>query len=295
MSLQKLPNLNQIPADLLETIPVLEPGQRATFRSLKTDIDFDAELGTSTVIYPRLFIGYRDTIRYKGESIRIGIPKTIEDGKVTSFLSEVHGSGGLFPGFFHLFGDNNSDQEKYTFLMLSNLRKGNPYRDKSITPIIEFVDEVKENKADRKNRSVLKDALSIAIGLSLSDVREIICALNMNEFQDETILRNTVERYAEENPAVFIQSFKNPAFKLSAQMRRAHDKGIIMWDAASRKVKWVDAKNTLITVIEKSAGDEWLMAFAEYCIATQAGMNVTKEIKKRLRDSGVEGVETGSE
>ena len=282
MYLDKLPNLNQIPSDLLETIPPLEPGQVARFRSLIHVVDFDAELNISTVIYKRLFLGYRDTIRWKGQLIPIGIPKETDNGNVVSFSSELFGAGELFSGIISLYGDNMEDQKKYMFMMLSNYRKGNPCRSTSQKPLYELIDIPAESKARRKSRSALRDALNVAENMTLDEVRSYACALNMNENQPEDALRDAIEAYAQTNPEVFMNSFKNPAFALSAVIRRALDGNIIFFEPTVNKVKYADAKATTIATLDLAEGESWLMAFAEYCLTSEQGAAAMKNIKRQV-------------
>lgn len=285
MYLQKLPNLNQIPAELLESIPKLEPGQVATFRSLKTSKHFDLEKNTYTVVYPRLFISYRDIVRYKGKLYPIGIPRTFAaDGKVESFEADIFGAGVKFSGKFSLYGDNMQDQEKYMFLMLCNLRKGNEFRDSRYAAKIEYIDVPSESKQSRKRRSLLRSALDIAENLSMKEIKDVVSALNMNESQEEVLLRDIVEAYAETNPELFIKSYQNPSFLQSAVVKRASDAGIIYWDQRSSKVRWSDANQTTLATLEPEAAKNWVRSFSEYCTSNTAGQKAIKEIKKKLNE-----------
>lgn len=296
MYLEEMPNLNRLPAELLENVPRLEPGQIAVFRSLKTSIHYDLEKDRQSVVYNRLFVTYKDEIRYKGKVYHIGIPKDFRDGKVESFLSEVFGSQTLFTGKIVLHGDSALDQKKYEFLMLSNYRK-NPgieglVHDSRVTPKLEFVDDQAEGKERRKKRSILKQALDVAESLDIRQVKDFVASLNMNENQDNDVLRDIVESYAEKNAVVFLDAYKDKNFLKRATVRRASDAGIIFFDTHANKVRWVDSKNTAIATLEPEAKDDWVKGFAEYCGSNSLGDKAFKEISRRISEKIVSGKDT---
>lgn len=275
--------INNVPQELIDTIPPLKQGQEVVFRSLIVKNHFDAETGSMEEIHPSLVLIYRDEIRFKNNTYPIGIVDKVENGQIYNYKKDMFGVGTKFSGRFSFFGGRIEDEAKYIFCMLSNLRKGNPNRDLSYPPLFELVDTAIESKDNRKKRNLLNDALTIATGMNLKDVREFVAALNEDETQDEDIIREIVEEYAEENPAQFLEGFKNPVFKVQAEVRRALDSGFIVWDASTNKVRRTDARNTTITTLEGNVGDNWVELFAEFLVTSTAGKTVLPELRKKVK------------
>ena len=126
--------------------------------------------------------------------------------------------------------------------------------------------------------------------MSLPEVREFALALNQDEAQDEDVLRDFIEDYAQKNPKLFLKSYTNPVFKIQPIIKRSVDNGLIHHDAATRKVKQNDAKGTTITTLSEEENKSWLEQFAEYLHTSPAGEAVLKGLKKKLKEGVINAI-----
>lgn len=285
--LRQFPNLNQVPEEILKTIPPLEEGEVVTFQSLVTATDYDAEFGTSKTVYPPVQLPTRDIIKVKKDgktiNVPIGIPKTVDNDKVIEWEFFMPGnSHSLYSGRFSFTGGNIEQEEKYYFYMLSNLRKDNPFRDKNITPLYELIDNRKTAEQVRKTTNNLRLALNIVDGMTDGECDDFAAAMNWPYQSDKTILKADIEEYATNEPQAFLDNFSNKGkLEIKSILKRAEEKGFIKYDTNKNRVMWVKG-NAIIITLEPEEGKDWLELFSDWVRNSANGAQVFKSIKSKI-------------
>lgn len=285
MYLQKFDKLNDLPQETIDSVPPLKDGETVIFRSLKKEEVIDAENGSKEIVYPALHIPFRDTIKVGGKAYRIGIPKDVQDDKVISFDSQIHGLGERFSGVFSVTGGSIEDGAKYMFYMLSNLRKDNPNRDKSFPALYELVDTKANAKNTTKIISQKLNALNIADNMSDGECRDFAASMNWNSEADILIIKADIMTYVDANYDEFLGNFQNKStMEIKTIIKKAEEKGVIAFDATKYRVCWVtEGKNSaVIATLDKQEGVDWLTSFSEWAKTASNGAAVLKSLKKKV-------------
>ena len=297
--MQVLKNFNNISVELKNTIPQLKSGEVLTVQML-TGVPFtqiNGEDGTQTteLLFGKHQIPTRDRIKdpffKRGgdtpEYVHIGVPlevnATSEAVESTKFLMPGIGES-QFLGKFSLIGGDVEDEELYEYLWLSNYNGSNPYRDKTITPLFEFVDFKKESKEKRKGANNKLTALSIATTMDLDDVKDFHASMGWNMSDDNEILRANIEDYADKFHDEFLKRFDDPMTKVKSEVKRAIDANIIKYDPTGHKILWAQS-NVVLMKLERVEGQSWLDQAAEWTmVGGVQATNFRKNIQKQLKE-----------
>ena len=283
---------NNISKKLLETIPVLKPGQRVHFRRLDGVFDPLKKIyfyGSAKSVSCHDFIW--DPFAEKTVEIGVLRDDAIVDGKVRrkGWKSFVLGGtdSGLLNEKFDLVGGRIEDMEFFAFFWLCNQRRDNQYRDKSVQPWFEYIDQEAEIKRFAKENDMLFAALQRARNMSADDIKIFAASQNWNlkDAGDDPISINKafsarIQNYAKDNPKDFLEKVGDESNKLKADVKIAFDKGVISYDSLAHKV--LNKTGATIATLEKNDSKNHVELFAEWVDTAVNGVKVMDGIRKQV-------------
>jgi hypothetical protein len=287
--------LNNISDKLKATIPSFSNGETKNFRMLngkKNDEPDLAERSKNPVLFPRTQIPTKDRIYDpyggkdgKGDYVDI----LVADGwngdvptRPTFFLPGE--SDFRFEGKFALTGGSVRDMELFEYFWLCNYREGNPNRDKSITPLFEYIDIKAESQENAAPADLMFEALGLAIGLKddIAKANTIAASLNWTLQTDDEILINSLKVYAQKEPAHFIKiaNTDKKVLENKSFVKEALDAGVLTFETTTGKLS---NKNSLLNTFDMKQGFEPLDEIAAWLSSAANGAEITKSVKKQMK------------
>jgi hypothetical protein len=179
-------------------------------------------------------------------------------------------------------GNNRLDTELYSYLMLSNYRKNNENRNGDQEAIYELIDTKAVAAKKREDRSKRLEALQFAANMTSEEVVETIASMGLNEKQDLQVLRDKLEAFAEEEPENFLKVASNKNKAMKANVKKALDQGVIVFDRSQNAFKWA-TNEEIITTVPRSTGTGHLDGFVGFLLGNKKGEKVYDEIVKLLK------------
>lgn len=283
-------NFNAISDKLKEQIPLLQPGQVATFQMLngRPNAD-DDDKKKNPVLYGKqqLLTQFRvfDKFKKNSEGKEVGgyvdiiLADEWEDDKPTKAKMFVAGFGeGFFTGKFDLMQGNIEHEELYEVLMLSPEREGSLCPNATIHPKFKLIDFKKEAEAKTKDLSKFKRAVELAISISGEDAAVVLRSINRTYTDvDERIA--AVGELARTNPDLFLKIYDDPQKETKATLKEAMEAGVIGIDAKGK----VTMGTEVLTTISTKDGTELLEQLTAWVNSAQNGKDVFGSIKKQLK------------
>lgn len=179
-------------------------------------------------------------------------------------------------------GNNRLDTELYSYLMLSNYRKNNENRNGDQEAIYELIDTKAQAAKKREDRSKRLEALQFAANMTGEEVVETIASMGLNEKQDIQVLRDRLEAFAEEDPESFLKIASNKNKAMKANVKKALDQGVLVFDRTQNAFKWA-VNEEIITTVPRSTGTGHLDGFVGFLLGSKKGEKVYDEIAKLLK------------
>ncbi len=170
----------------------------------------------------------------------------------------------------------------YDFLLLSNANASNPFRDKSVPPIFEMVNDAAEASERSGKRSTLYDCLSAIRHWTRTEMQTIAAAYNINTDQETSVLKDRLEELAEKAPAEFYAKIDSEDTKVRAVIKLAIDAGIIAYSAHEHNYKMVESE-AIIATLERRDGVEHTQQFVEFLNSAANGPAVLGSIQDALK------------
>lgn len=248
----------------------LKPGDMVKYRLLNgtPNIDRDRKKGDDVLFPAVVGIPLRTIIYdpgYKDESgktreagtVQIGVVKFFDDRTKQPVFEKYYvqtqkGDGGIF----FLRGGVIDEMNKYDAIELSNLNKSNPFRDQTIDPVFERIDDAKESKVKSTKRNFLLDSL-VAIRAWTAEERRIIGAsYNLSSQLDADVLKDRLEEIAEKDPATFYKHIDSEDTKIRALIKLSQEAGIISFNAHENKWTYTGSDETLALLDRKEGVSE---------------------------------------
>lgn len=285
--LTKKGGINDVPQEMYEGMPKLENGKPVVIRTLAKNSVKNLFTSKVDVIYEKTSIPLRDTITDKdGNRIIIGIPRNWNKEQVEEFeilmpfkemgVGEYHGLFALTAGAFTSFGVPH--EEILAFLWLSNQNSSNEKRNTQVQARYEFIDNKKDAKVIGKRLDQLTIALNVIADWKPQEVKDFAASLNLDTEDDIDVLKTTIRQMAMSDIESFNKHYENPNRAIKSVLKKAEDKGIIVYDAGSNTVKWKDGGVQIITL--SGYDTPWLDQMADWCLKG-GGEKVYSQIEKR--------------
>lgn len=219
-----------------------------------------------------------------GRFVDIGVVQEFTGDNVTKTVPFYATNGGDFinDGLIRLSGSNNRDAEIYEFFEISNYNKSFPYRSEDVEPIFERLDLEAENQRAIKVISKKADALTLAINMTLTEMREFCAQMNWNEIAEESVIKTQLLQFAESNPAKFLELYNDPMFSNKSTVKRAITADIIRYDPAQHRIVWGNTEQT-IAILDRIDGKNHVELFADWLHNHKNGHDVRMKLESMLR------------
>lgn len=179
-------------------------------------------------------------------------------------------------GHIELEGGRAQDQEIHSFLFLADYRANKEGRDETKEAIYVLVDEKKKAEEDRRVRNLKRDAMNAAAEMKPQEVRDFIAALGRDDRRELTVLRDEAEAFAESDPNQFLTIYNNKQNPMKATLKRALDKGVILFDSEENKFSFPDGE--VICVVARSTDNKHIEGLVAHCISGKKGEAVYQRI-----------------
>jgi hypothetical protein len=266
--------------DYKTEITPLKKGQKALYELVgikKDPLDPDGE--KLTIPFAK---GVPNTDRSwdekKGEFIDIAF-KLSESAGGEPVMGDIifwRGDGGLMV----LQGGKARDEKLYQYMERTKYNGSNPHRDPSYPVIFIRKDYKAEAKKKRDERDMKFLAVKKAKELNTVLVRQIAVYLNLNMDQEEDVLREKLEEYAESNPTAFISLTENKDLVIMEVCNEAVSRGLLFVDKQGRKITDKGGQTLLTWQIKPDANP--LQEFVAF-VKTDAGSEYYSELKSVLK------------
>lgn len=295
---QRINDFSKTIFDYLEKRPLL-PGMVAKYRLLNGTPQFNKKTGNTDMIY-----GSSVAVRLKSNIIDPGFvieaedkkdSKTVDAGiKVVGIVTEIDKQGNaLFKGKlyvtpainqpeFYISGDNAEDVLMYEALELSSENKSNPYRDKSVLPTFERIDDVAEAKQRTGKRNYLRESLNAIDRWTYEEMKAIAAGYNISTKLPQGTMRDRLESIAEKNPEVFYKNIDSEATKLKGLISIAKEAGVIHFTAIEN-TWYFTASGEVITILQRKEGVDETQQLALFLDASANGPKIQGNIEKLVR------------
>ncbi len=288
--MQVVKNWNNISEKLKELIPVLQPGQTATFQMLngRPNPD-DDDKKKNPILYGKkqLQTQFRVFDKYKLDStgkkevggyVDIVLADEWHEDKPTKAKMFVAGFGeGFYTGKFDLMADRIEDVELYEVLMLSPEREDTLCPNATVHPLFKLLDFKKEAEKKTKDLTKFKRAVELAIAITGDDAAIVLRSINRSYTDvDERIA--AVGELARNNPDLFLKIYDDPQKETKATLKEAMEAGIISVDAKGK----ISMGTEILTTITTKDGVELLEQLTAWVNSAQNGKDVFATIKKQL-------------
>jgi len=280
---KNLNNVSDTVKKYLDSIK-LKPGQIVKYRLLNgtPNIDPQRKKGDD-MIYPScIAIGLQEKVKDPEGGIKqVGVVKTFDDKKQPVFaafiLTPQKGDG----GFFFLSGDKIADIEMYDVLELKNNNKSNPYRDTSVIPVFERVNEAAESKIKSKKRNYLFDSLDAIRHWTPDEMRFAGASNGLSSSLEPDVLKDKLEEIAEKDPETFYKSIESEDNKVKAVIKLSTEAGIISFNA--HEYKWVYPSGETVALLNRREGENEVTGLTEFLKTSVNGPKIQGQLEKLLK------------
>jgi len=218
----------------------------------------------------------------KSKSKRIGMIDTVDEKGIPTKFTKIKVDG-RYKGILKLELEEIPEHFEYAmYLEMHPKLSGGDFVDKTKRQIISRVDEKAAADKARLERSARKKALDAVEVMSDKEILDFATAMMWDDTQDPAILRNEAEALAELDPVYFNDIVKGKDVEYRATVKRALDKGVILFDPSEYSFKYGGNMQTIHTLspagekshVEKMAN--WLQT------AGDSGNKVYQKIKSLL-------------
>ena len=296
MSLKRYPgsDLNQISATLQKYLDdrKLVKGGIAKYRLLNGLINTDpTRLKGNDIIFPSsTAISLRANILDPGDE-GANNDKNVEIGSVISFddktklpifksllIHPTKGDGGLF---FIRYGVI-AEMDMYEAIELLHSNGSNPFRDTSVDPLFERVNDVEESAAKSKRRDYIYDSLTAIRSWDYSKMRLVGAGFNFNTKLPMEVLKDMLEELAMKDAKTFYESIDSRDLELKSLVRIAVEAEVISFIA--HESKWVmNGSNEVLVLLDRKEGVTEFEQLAQFIKNSANGDKVKGNLEKLIK------------
>lgn len=243
----------------LEGRPLL-PGQPARYRLLcgVTNTDPARKKGYE-ILYPSS-IGFtlKDRLNDPGlkHIVQIGVVSGFDDKGQPKYRYFTHNPMPGTKGEFSLRAESLDELEMYDFIELSNKNKSNPWRDQSVKPLFERIDEEKESEVRSTKRNYLFDSFTAIRTWNRSELRWVAAAYNIDPKASASVMKDRLETIAEADPKGFYETIDSEDLKIKAIIKIAKSEGVISFNAHENRWTYTVSGETIALLPRREGVDE---------------------------------------
>ncbi len=184
---------------------------------------------------------------------------------------------------FTLRGSTAAEVEVYDFLLLSNKNKSNPFRDTSIEPLFEQVNDEKEAQERIFKRNALKESLDAISGWDRSEMQVVAAGYNISPDFSTDILRDKLEEIATKSPELFYRNIDSEDMRIKAVIKMAEQAGIVAYSAHQHEWKMSETGDVLAT-LPRIEGRNEREQFCEFLKTAVNGPAILENLRNMLTD-----------
>lgn len=266
----------------------LEPGQIAKYRLLNgvRNVDPQRKKGDDYRFPVATKVGISQRIidpGSKNNPITIGVIRDIDKvtrmPKFAGFYAKPDpGSNGIFT----ISATVTEEIEFYELLELSNLNRSNPFRDTSVEPLFERVEEAKEAKGRMERRDYLSKCYDSIAKWTEKELKTMAAAYNISTRLDPGVLRDTLASIAEKEPKVFFESIGNDDLQIAALVRLSVENNIIAFNPVENKWTYV-ANGETAALLDRREGVDEFEGLKHFIKDSGNGAVVKGQLQKMLK------------
>lgn len=172
-----------------------------------------------------------------------------------------------------------NQQSLFEFMERDNRNASNPFRNKSVQPLYERVDEEATAKEQNAKIDLELDALLLIKTMDGAELVRYAKALDVDTNRKIEQIIHDMRVIARRDPKTFIDNASSILMKVRAEVKDAVEQGILEFDAADNKYIWRKEKNALVIV---PRGTDELDFAVNFLVSDKKGEVAYKEIVKRL-------------
>lgn len=200
----------------------------------------------------------------KSKTKRIGMVLEADPEKGTPTKFQKIKIDGKYAGVLKLELQEIPEHFDYAvYLELHPKLEGGEFSDKSKRQIFSRIDEKAKAQSERLERSLKTKAYNAAQAMSDTKVVEFADAMLWDSTQEIDVLRNLVEELSQTSPEYFNDMIEGKSVEYRATVKRALDKGAILFDPAERAFLYGNNK-TKITVLPSGGDKEPVEQFSDW-------------------------------
>lgn len=214
----------------------------------------------------------------KSRAKKIGIVTNVDEKGIPNRFGRVriHGKD---KGVKTFDLTNPAEVSEVMFLELHPKVNGSLFQDKKRVAVVTRIDEEAEAKTEKERRDHRKKALLAADKMNEKQVKEFAAAMKWDENEKPAILRNKVEKMADETPELFNDLINSDAIKYQTIVSRALSANIIGYDPVNGRYVWSSNQMLIATLGVGDPTKNEVELFAEYL---RTGGQKADEIFKKI-------------
>lgn len=295
---QRINDFSKTVVDYIEKRP-LPPGQVAKYRLLNGTAQYNRKTNKTDMIYgSAVAVPLKANIIDPGETIQgegKEFPKTVNAGIKTMGIvlsidkqgnPEFKGKMYVYPAInqpeFYLSGSNADDVLMYEALELTSHNKSNPFRDPSVQPIFERINEVEESKKRSTKRNFLKDSFAAIERWTPEEMKAIGAGYNISPSLGIDVIKDRLEQIAEQDPETFYKTIDKESTKIKGLITVAREAGVIHYSAMEKTWYFTVANEVILMTVIREGVDE-IQQLAAFLESAANGEKVRGNIEKLIR------------
>lgn len=179
----------------------------------------------------------------------------------------------------------------YNYLEISNYNESNPNRDTNIPALYRRIDSLNNAKETRDQRAARVDALKAIMSMSNEEIDQFI-QNNKDSFQvkinskpdgtkDWDSIRDSIERYAEQNPSRFLKMTKESKtvtdIEIESLIRTGIESGVIGFDSETKS--WYGSTGKPFLTVKSIKNNNHMIELSAYLKSPQ-GLKFYQKLKE---------------
>lgn len=291
MGLQTYPNsqVNNISDKLKDYLKEreLKPGEIVKYRLLNgtKNVDPKRRKGEEMLFPASTCVVTSERIIDPGTNkvVQIGMVKSFNDLNLQPTFGKFYAKPDAGTnGIFAIHADRVNELDFYEILELSNKNKSNPFRDESILPLYERIDEVKQASIRSDKRNYLKMSWDSIAAFTEKQTKVMAAAYNIPTEQSKSILKDILESIAEKDPETFYNNIDNKDLVIAALIRMSIEKSLINYNPIENK--WVySGSGETVALLNRREGVDEFEGLKQYLKSAGNGSIIQDKLKGLLK------------
>jgi len=267
-------------------------GKEVTYRFPISHQNPDPEKYNGKIIWPSRYtldpivfdiLDKEETRDNKSKQKRIGLVDKLDEKGIPVSFKRIRVLG-QYEGEYKIDLETPDGIGEAMYMELHPKTNEGLFRDSKRNPVAFRVDHKKDASENRKVRNEKRQAMKVAEGLSSKEVQDFAAAMTWNEHEDIDILRDKIEKLAEETPVLFNDLVNNKKMEYQATIKRALDANVIGWDPVEQRFLWASNQQVIVVLGFSNGQQNEVERFADWLMTNgNKGGEVYKKLKSLLK------------